>query len=85
MRSGINLADNHRFYPHPASAANAFEHYSKRSAQACGMDARRAEMAALAPRLGLRQPVPEGYGLMPVVGTEAKTILRGFFDGNDRR
>lgn len=30
-------------------------------------------------------PSPKGHGLMPVVGTEAKTILRGFFDGNDRR
>lgn len=28
---------------------------------------------------------PKGHGLMPVAGTEANTILRGFFDGNDRR
>ena len=61
------------------------DRYGKRSAQKCGTDARRAEMSALALRLGLRQPVPEGHRLMPVVGTEAKTILRGFFDGNDGR
>lgn len=29
-------------------------------------------------------PSPKGHGLTPVAGTEAKIILRGFFDGNDR-
>lgn len=33
--------------------------YCKRSAQACGMEARRAETQAL-PRLGSRQPLPAG-------------------------
>lgn len=69
----------------PKAGDHVPSRHGKRSAQACGMDARKAEMPAFASRLGLRQPVPEGHGLMPVVGTEAKTILRGFFDGNHKR
>lgn len=56
------------------------DEHGKRSAQSCGMEAEGPRR-----RLGLRQPVPEGHGLTPVVGTEGNTTLRGFFNGNDRR
>jgi hypothetical protein len=44
----------------PKAGDHVPSRHGKRSAQACGMDARRAEMPAFAPRLGLRQPFPEG-------------------------